>query len=152
MIIVYLGTNDWGFGSKVGYNDHNKFFLARWFRKYKDKDYEQFSVAYEEMLKKIKTNYPNAEIWCCTFSETSMSTHPDFIFPHSYAGIHMEEFNDVIRKLVRKYKCRLIDLYAYHSPYDSVDGTHPTCEGMKTLASLVLKTMYEDTIKKQWRK
>ena len=36
---------------------------------------------------------------------------------------------------------RLIDLYAYHLPYDAIDGSHPTRTGMERLAKLVLREM-----------
>ena len=53
-----------------------------------------FDVAYEQMLAKLRANYPNAEIWCCTLCETHISKRPDFQFPHKYAGTHIEEYND----------------------------------------------------------
>lgn len=131
VIVIYLGTNDWAFGAKTRNDtsilgeDSNEFF------------YE----AYDCMLKKIKSNYPNAEIWCCTLCETYMSKRPDFKFPHKYAGTHIEEYNEIIRTVAKHNGCRLIDMYQYKTPYDSVDGTHPTASGMSTIATMMIRSM-----------
>lgn len=130
VIIVYLGTNDWAQGVNSGNFDT---FLLN------DKYEERFDAAYESMLHKLCTNYPNAEIWCCTLNSTYMPSKPAFVFPHSYAGTHIEKFNEVIRTVCQKQKnTKLIDLYSSNVPYASIDGSHPTAEGMGTLASLVL--------------
>ena len=97
--------------------------------------------AYRVMLKKIKLNYPDSEVWCCTLSETYMSSKPDFRFPHKYAGIHIEDFNDIIRNIVYESNCKLIDLYNMRKPYDSIDGIHPNKQGMQTIAGLVCYSM-----------
>lgn len=117
VIIVYLGTNDWAFGA------------------------QDFYAAYNTMLKKLKTNYPEAEIWCCTLSPTYMVSKPNFKFPYTYPGVHIEEFNEGIRRATAKHGCNLIDLYALGRPYDSVDGTHPTARGMTELAEMMVLAM-----------
>lgn len=130
VIIVFLGINDWASGAKTGDETH---ILGH--------EAEQFDVAYGEMLKKLKANYPASEIWCCTLSETYISAHPDFKFPHAYAGTHIEEYNDIIRKVAGEYQCNLIDLYDCKMPYDTLDGSHPTCRGMDTIAVAVIEAM-----------
>lgn len=117
MIIIYLGTNDWASGAA------------------------NFKEAYEMMLRKIRINYPNSDIWCCTLSETKMLTNKNFQFPYSYGGTHIEVFNEMIRNEASLFHCGIIDLYQYHIPYDSIDGTHPTVDGMNTLAALVIRSM-----------
>lgn len=134
VIIVYLGTNDWAFGANAG-NDT---------RILGEDDNELFDLAYNNMLKKLKTNYPHSEIWCCTLSETFMSKNPDFTFPHKYSGTHIEEYNEIIRKISFRNKCKLIDLYRCRMPYDSIDGTHPTSKGMSTIATVVIREMTGD--------
>lgn len=130
-ILVYLGTNDWAFGAKTGKETR---FLD-------DEINEIFDEAYDSMLKKIKVNYPKSEVWCCTLCETYILKRPDFKFPHKYAGTHIEEYNEIIRDAVRRNGCRLIDLYAYKTAYDSIDGSHPTNEGMNTIAIMVIREM-----------
>lgn len=129
VIVVYLGTNDWAFGANTGKDT----------RILGEDDNELFDLAYNNMLKKLKTNYPHSEIWCCTLSETFMSKNPDFTFPHKYSGTHIEEYNEIIRNLSFRNKCKLIDLYRCKMPYDSIDGTHPTSEGMSTIATAVIR-------------
>lgn len=131
VILVYLGMNDWAFGAETG--EETRVLHA-------DCN-ELFSEAYDSMLRKIKSNYPNAEIWCCTLCETYMSKRPDFTFPHKYAGTHIEEYNEIIRNVVKRNNCKLIDLYQYRTPYDSVDGSHPTATGMSTIATMMIRSM-----------
>lgn len=130
IIIVYLGTNDWGY-SVPPRRDMTCGLLES----------EVFDVAYETMLAKIKSNYPSAEIWCCTLCTTYMRSNPSFTFPYSFRGHHIEEYCNIIKDKASLLGCKLIDLYAEKTPYDAVDGSHPTKKGMKTLANLMLKTI-----------
>ena len=134
VIIVYLGTNDWAFGARTGLGT----------RLLGDVKSELFEEAYSMMLKKIKANYPDSEVWCCTLSETFISGKPDFKFPHKYAGIHIEDFNEIIRNIANESKCKLIDLYNQNKPYDSIDGSHPNRQGMQTIAELVCYVMADE--------
>ena len=131
VILVYLGTNDWAFGAKTGNET----------RILDEDNNELFDEAYDNMLKKLKINYPESEIFCCTLCETFISKRPDFKFPHKYAGTHIEEYNEIIREVVRRNGCRLIDLYSYKMAYDSIDGSHPTNDGMNTIAILMIRGM-----------
>lgn len=131
VILVYLGTNDWAFGAKTGNET----------RVLDEDNNELFDEAYDNMLKKLKTNYPESEIFCCTLCETYISKRPDFQFPHKYAGIHIEEYNEIIRDVVRRNGCRLIDLYDYKMAYDSIDGSHPTTAGMNTIATMIIRSI-----------
>ena len=131
VILVYLGTNDWAFGAKTGNET----------RILGEDSNELFVEAYDRMLKKLKSNYPESEIWCCTLCETHISKRPDFQFPHKYAGTHIEEYNEIIRDVVRGNGCRLIDLYDYKIAYDSTDGSHPTNVGMNTIATMVIRSI-----------
>lgn len=133
VILVYLGTNDWAFGAETG--EETRAFHA-------DCN-ELFSETYDSMLRKIKSNYPHAEIWCCTLCETYISNSPDFTFPHKYGGTHIEEYNERIRSIVKRNSCRLVDLYQYKMPYDTIDGTHPTAAGMNTIATMMVRSMGE---------
>lgn len=130
-IFVFLGTNDWAFGARTGNETRNLV----------EDDNEVFEEAYDSMLKKLKVNYPKSEIWCCTLCETYVSKCPAFQFPHKYAGTHIEEYNDIIRKAVRCNNDRLIDLYDYKMAYDSIDGTHPNSAGMNTISKMVIRSI-----------
>lgn len=131
VILVYLGTNDWAFGAKTGNET----------RVLDEDNKECFDEAYDCMLKKIKANYPECEVWCCTLCETYISKRPNFKFPHIYAGTHIEEYNEIIRDVVKHNGYRLIDLYDYKMAYDSIDGSHPTQSGMNTIATLIIRSI-----------
>lgn len=141
VILVYLGTNDWANGIPTLEYWENSGDYENWLGTMLLPNEECFDVAYEQMLTKLRANYPNAEIWCCTLCETHISKRPDFQFPHKYAGTHIEEYNKIIRDVVRRNGCRLIDLYDYKIAYDSIDGSHPTNAGMNTIATMVIRSI-----------
>lgn len=138
VVIVYLGTNDWAFGAEL---DGTRFLSD-------ELNMQYFAAAYETMLEKIKTNYPNAEIWCCTLNTTVMSSNQSFKFPYEYGGMHIEEYNQIIKNTADMYNCKVIDLYSYHIPYDSIDGSHPNADGMNTLATLMIREIGGKEVKK----
>lgn len=126
VILIYMGTNDWGFGVSTQE-------LADTFR--------SFASAYAIMLEKLKKNYPHSQIWCCTLSTTYRSNDPDYKFKPAYGGTHMEVYNDVIRQTAREYQCDVADVYRCQTPCDTLDGLHPNAVGMGTLASAVIGYM-----------
>lgn len=130
VIIIYLGTNDWAFGANTSYVDNIS-----------DDDFHcnSFDFAYSQMLSKIRTNYPNAEVWCCTLNTTFMSSNSSFEFPYAFGGTHIEEYNEIIKDAANMHKCKVIDLYDYHIPFDSIDGSHPNAKGMNTLATIMIR-------------
>lgn len=93
------------------------------------------------MLKKLKKNYPNSEIWCCTLSETYMSRYANFKFPYEYAGIHIDKYNDIICNVCWTNECKLVDLYHFKIVYDSLDGSHPTKAGMNIIATAMIQVV-----------
>ena len=141
VILVYLGTNDWANGIPTLEYWENSGDYENWAGTIALPDESCFDVAYEYMLKKLKSNYPESEIWCCTLCETHISKRPDFQFPHKYAGTHIEEYNEIIRKVVRRHNCKLVDLYDYRMSYDSIDGSHPTNAGMNTIATMIIRSI-----------
>lgn len=126
IIIIYIGTNDWAFGTPLhaGRNNPN--------------DITCFDAAYDRMLSGISDCYPNAEIWCCGLSPTYMSGNCRFEFPYCYGGTHLDEYNQVIRQKTEKYYLNYIPLV---TPYDTIDGTHPNDSGMNTIAEAVICAM-----------
>ena len=53
----------------------------------------------------------------------------------------IEEAYGIIRETSEKNLCRLIDLYSYKTPYDSIDGIHPTKRGMEIIANMVVQAV-----------
>ena len=129
VIMIFMGTNDWGCGARVEPDNYGNVGEA------------VFSVAYSTMLEKLKKNYPEAEIWCFTLPVSTCKKHEDFAFPYYYGGRHIEEYCRVIRECAEEYGCRLIDLYRANTPHDTIDGFHPNADGMKTIAEAVLSQL-----------
>ena len=128
IIMVLMGTNDWGCGVKL----------------FPENDGESgdpcvFSVAYEMMLSKLRRNYPGAEIWCFTLPVSTHKQMEMFEFPYRSRGRHIGEFCSAIIETAKKCGCRTIDLYGEKIVCDTIDGFHPNLEGMKSIAKVVLE-------------
>ncbi len=130
VIIIYMGTNDWCCG----------------FRVFRDERYDpdkenpaRFLSAYRQMLTKLKANYPEAEIWCCTLPISKCSAKTNFTFPYYYGGRNISEYSEAIRICAHEFGCREIDLYNKCAPYDTLDGFHPTAGGMRTIANTIIE-------------
>lgn len=130
VIMILLGTNDWGCGMKVMAN-------------FDSDGQEVFSVAYDAMLSKIKNNYPDAEIWCLTLPMSYCSRNPEFTPPKRFTGGYFDEYSKAIKICADKAGCRIIDIYHPEKPHDTIDGYHPTVQGMKTIADAVLAEVYK---------
>ncbi len=135
VIIVNLGTDEWARGVCPCIADR---ILG------KDDCTDAFEDAYALMLSKLRTNYPNAEICCCTLSHTFISENSKFQFASEYGGVYIDIYNEIIRQKAAAYGCRLIDLAKYCWPYDSVDGTHPNAAGMNTIATMMIRELSGD--------
>lgn len=128
VILVYMGTNDWIQGVPPG-------------RTGQQPDTETFAGAYEQLLRRIRANYPDAQVWCCTLAEARIFSRPQIPFPYTPGGVHIDAYNQVIRETAPARGCGVIDFYQYHVPYDSLDITHPVADGMRTLADLAVREM-----------
>lgn len=131
VVMVYLGTNDWGGG--LGIRPCTE-----------DDPLSVFSEAYCAMLEKIRRNYPQAEIWCFTLAVSVNRHQNDWHFPYSISGWHIEVYCDLIRTCAEKVGCRVIDLYKNAKPYDTIDGFHPSAEGMRTISEAVLEQLQKE--------
>ena len=134
VILVCMGSNDWAYGVPVTPEGDVK---------PQDGD-TVFSLAYALMLSRLKKNYPQAEIWCWTFGKTNVPTIPDFVFPETYGGIHMGEYNHQIVNAALAAGLCVADLYSQEIPFDTLDGSHPTQKGMDTLAMLMVRQMADE--------
>lgn len=128
VILVYMGTNDWIQGVPPGCEGEQT-------------GGECFEDAYAQMLRRIRDNYPGAQVWCCTLAEAWVSSKPQLLFPYAPGGIHIDAYNQVIRAVAQAQGCGVIDFYQCHIPYDSLDITHPVADGMRTLADMAIREM-----------
>lgn len=114
-ILVYMGTNDFGFGVPV----------------------EVFEKAYQKMICQLRTNYPSARILCATIARSYMQGNEKWEYPEMYGGTALEEYNQAIRKVVKARKdIELMDLPNVGIRYETLDGTHPTRRGHAELAQM----------------
>ena len=117
VILILMGLNDFGWG--IGP--------------------EAFADAYQTMLRKLRCQYPQAEIWCMTLPISRWSKNPDFVAPTCRAGWHLRDYNRAIRACAEERACRVVDLFCPEKPYDTIDGYHPNAQGMRTLAQAVIE-------------
>jgi len=136
VILVYMGINDWANGVPIDDLECDCV-----------KAKTQFDCAYYGMIDQLRADYPKAEIWCCTLSETYMESNPSFRFPSAYGGIELWRYNQVIRECAKQPGCRCLDIHSLREPYDSADGTHPTSKGMDTIAWAVLASLNDGEIR-----
>lgn len=121
LILIYMGTNDYGYQISL----------------------PAFDRDYRLMLRKLKRNYPAAEIWCGTLlwsyciKEEMINYYQDL--PGGQAAL--EPYNRIIRAAARDEGCHLADMAAFGVEYAAVDCAHPHKEGMKTIAELWLRAM-----------
>ncbi len=115
-IIVFMGSNDRGRGLSLS----------------------EIKDSYSLMLKKIKNNYLNAIIWCCTLPKTACSRMKNFKFPDKQDGVEMICYNKIIIEAAKKENCNVIELFYNDELCDTLDGLHPNYQGMKFIAEKVI--------------
>ena len=125
VIMVFMGTNDWGYGIPPRCDE-------------KQCGAPIFFDAYAEMIRKLKSNYPKAEILCITPFVAVCGRKEAYSFPLTFGGRHIKEYCDVICKIAEGEGCVPIDLYNCPYEIDTVDGFHANKEGMKVIADYVV--------------
>lgn len=118
IILIYIGFNDFGNGVRV-----------------KGMNCMSFESSYDTMLSKMKMRYPDPEVICGTLMKSTIRGEEKWEFPERFAGTYFEDYNDVIRKVCKKRNCIVADLENMGSRYETLDGSHPTIEGHKTIAN-----------------
>ena len=123
VILVFMGTNDYGYRVDV----------------------LDFERDYRSMLRKLRNNYPNAEIWCGTllWSYCVKDDGLNYYLDMPTGAAALEPYNRIIRALAAAEGCYLADLAAAGVEYAAVDCAHPHRDGMKTIAALWLKALRE---------
>lgn len=98
---------------------------------------EAFAASYDLMLQRLQETFPTTTITCATLVAGYTGTIPD----HRPTPLiqRIETYNNVIRNAVANHQCALADLAALGQRYASMDGFHPTKEGMMQLADLWMR-------------
>lgn len=60
-----------------------------------------FEGAYKIMIERIKREFPSAKIICSTLCRTKIVNKPMWEFPETFHGVALEEYNNMIRKVVK---------------------------------------------------
>lgn len=130
VVMVYIGTNDWGWNMTINPKPG------------REEDLSVFRVAYNAMLRKIRKNYPAAEIWCFTLAVSDSMRDFEFTLPFvSGKRASMVEYCRAICDCARENGCRIINLYQPAHAYATIDDLHPDRRGMKTIAEMVLRQL-----------
>ena len=143
VILVYMGVNDWAQGAPIGNFDNNASIPAE------GNLTNNFSGAYALMLKKLRTLYPLARVFCCTIpSSTRRGDTPPFI--GGDATIPLQTYNDTIVSVAHIMGCDTIDLAACGINYLSgglvtvdcdaqgLNGLHPNKLGHQLMFNKIL--------------
>ena len=116
VILIFAGANDYGFGVPAA----------------------EFRAAYARMLMRLRERYPEAEIWCGTLINGVKVLEDEPYFMGEEPGKELEPFSGIIRECAAQVGAGLVDMAASGLEYDTIDGCHPTANGMAQLARLWL--------------
>ena len=145
VVIILMGTNDLLNDIPLGAYDGVS--------EVPEGNIETFSEAYALMLDKMRTWYPEAEIYCCTIAEVSRwydegenspgEASPGEKFPYrNVHGLTAKDYNAWIKSIAQAKNLPVIDVYECGITYENAkeytsDGTHPNVEGAKLIADKV---------------
>ena len=117
-ILIYAGFNDFAGGAEL----------------ISSLDTYGFEDSYDQMLRTIRQNYPSARTVCATLMRTRVRGDHNWQFPEYWAGIGLEDYNNVIRWTAQENRCDLADLARSNVRYETLDGAHPTAQGHREIA------------------
>ncbi len=130
LIVVFMGVNDYAAGTAIG----------DYFGEGEPPEVPStFSEAYGKVLRTLKTAYPAAEIYCCSFT-------PDRKRKPAKGAVE-EAFVQTIAELTETMGARYIDLYHESgiTPENiaqyTVDKLHPNAAGMARIADAVVRAI-----------
>ena len=124
-ILIYAGFNDFAGGAEL----------------ISSLDTYGFEDSYDQMLRTIRQNYPSARTVCATLMRTRVRGDHNWQFPEYWAGIGLEDYNNVIRWTAQENRCDLADLARSSVRYETLDGAHPTAQGHREIAVNWIKCM-----------
>lgn len=139
VIIIYMGTNDLLSDIPLGDNDGT--------RLVEEGMIGNFSDAYTLILDKLESDYPIAQIYCCTLAAVGdWGTDRPFVPFVNGLGLTSEDYSKQIRLIAENRGIAVIDLLNCGIEIDNMDvltldGVHFTPEGMEYVERAVLSGM-----------
>ena len=127
IILIYMGFNDYGYCAEPEF--------------VRGEERDAFEPAYRRMLALIRKNYPEAEVVCGTIMRSCLRFDDAWVFPERFSGFELTRYNGIIRRVCEEQGCLLADLSSLGMLYETLDGSHPTSEGHKTMAAAWIKCL-----------
>ncbi len=118
LILVYLGTNDWIFRSPILPDADDR---------------SSFAVAYPLLLHKLCTAYPDSRIICATLFQQEEAVL-DALHP-------LSDYNSIIRQSAQSFGCSTAELCDPAETIETIDGIHPSYQGMQVLSKRWIRSM-----------
>ncbi len=152
VVLVFMGTNDFGWGGaavqdaargtdatpdNIGYGSTQGAVAST----AAFDAVARFEMAYDLLLRRVRANFPQAQVWCCTLCPGRVAGQDLSTFTYQLRGIHLDSYNDAIRQAAARQCYHVADVWEQGFDYEGIDGTHPTAVGMKQLASMVVRSM-----------
>ena len=143
IIIVYMGTNDVLMSAAIGDNDG--------LQVVGEGLVGSLSDGYTMILDKIKRQYPQAQVYCCTLlpvGDWGTTEAQPFVPFVNGQNVTSEAYSERIRLIAGNRGLPVIDLEKCGITIDNMvemtaDGVHPTAEGMRLIADTVKKCLTE---------
>ena len=144
IIIVKLGINDFNHGAYLGTYDGSTALPT---------DPTLFTDAYAMMLNLIMTNFPLADVYCCTLMQCEQNNAVTGFPEINTQGESLIEWNEAIRKLAHAFGAKILDhdicgltyynLSTYMGDYSSSThkGLHPNAAGHSLIANQTIHDM-----------
>lgn len=139
VIIVYLGTNDLLVSNELGDNDGTKVV--------EEGEVWNFSDAYTLILDKLASDYPAAQVYCCTLAPIGdWGTDQPFVTLTNRLGLTYEDYSERIRVIADNKGIPVMDLTDCGIEIDNlhemtIDGVHLTPDGMECVEHAMLEAM-----------
>lgn len=136
VIIVYMGTNDLLKGIPIGDNDGTQLV--------EEGMVENFSDAYCLILDKLASEYPTAEIYCCTLPPIGdWGIAEPFVTYENKLGLTSQDYSERIEIIADSKGASVIDLSNCGIEIDNldeltIDGVHFTSVGMEYIEQAML--------------
>lgn len=144
VIVVYMGTNDLLTGVPIGDNDGTQLV--------EEGMIENFSDAYTLILDKMASDYPAAQIYCCTLAPVGdWGTSQLFVNFVNSLGLTSADYSGRIRVIAENKGIPVIDLSDCGIEIDNLyemttDGVHLTPDGMECVERALLSGMGITTV------